>query len=745
MQFLSQPFLWALPLMALPVLIHFFSRKQRDVVRWAAMEFLLASNAPRRRFMKLKDLLLLLLRIAIICLIVFALARPIVSLGLIGSSGPRDVVLVLDNSMATARKNGSGTLFDLEVDQAAKVIRQLNSSDMVRVLLASPAPEWLTDSPQAADTGNQDALISRLRQLAPNEGAANMIEALQTAIKGQPAGKEATRFITVITDGLEHGWRADATAEWAAVSALAQRARPPAALRAVVAAGESGPVNNLAVEKLSAARAVAAVAQPVALTATIKNTGDLQSQAGSLAWSAGGQSIGLSAVPALEPGAETTVTLSQPFPNPGLVDISCQISGHDDLSLDDSARFLLNVTESAPILVVEGESHFDPLQSDSAYFLSALGWQASGETATKTAALASIFRPKLIHWQKLDTETLASYQCVVLANVPRLSEDTVQKLARFVNSGGGLWIALGDQTEIAAFNKLFFASGAGLSPVSLKQPVGDALDREKFTAATPPSAEHPATVLLADTHRLDIDRVRIFRRHQLDTGNDKSISVLLQAEGGSALAVEKNFGRGRVIVQAVPLNVSWSNLPLCQSFVVMVHEWLWYLTEAGMVRRNLQPGEPLQVSTTVDSGNGGASVDTPGSGVAQVVGHEEQGRMIFRYAKTLSPGQYRLKISGGAQPAEEFQVNRDPQESDFTPLTDKQLASLRDAGGVGFGPKPLLETRTERVAAPPKALASWLLFGLLAFMAVEAAFAFWLDRQRRYTGPGTPTIPAFHS
>jgi hypothetical protein len=34
---------------------------------------------------------------------------------------------------------------------------------------------------------------------------------------------------------------------------------------------------------------------------------------------------------------------------------------------------------------------------------------------------------------------------------------------------------------------------------------------------------------------------------------------------------------------------------------------------------------------------------------------------------------------------------------------------------------------------------------LLAFMAVEAAFAFWLDRQRRYTGPGTPTIPAFHS
>jgi hypothetical protein len=743
MQFLSQTFLWALPLMALPVLIHFFSRRQRDVVRWAAMEFLLAGNAPRRRFLKLKDLLLLLLRILIILLIVAALARPIVSMGWIGSSGPRDLVLVLDNSMATARKIPSGAVFDEEVDQAAKLIRQLNAADMVRVLLAAPSPEWLTDSPQAADAGSQDALISRLRQLTPSEGAADIPKAIQAAIKGQPAGKETARFITVISDGRAYGWRADAAAEWASISALAQRARPPAVLRAVLVAGDAGPVSNLAVEKLTAARAVAAVGQPVALTATVKNTGALQSQAGSLAWTAGGQSIGLSALPALDAGAETTVTLSQPFPNSGLVDISCQLTGRDDFSMDDSARFLLNVTESAPILVVEGESHFDPLQSDSAYLLSALGWQAGGDSTIKTGALASIFRPKLINYQKLDNENLASCQCVVLANAPILSPASVQKLARFVNSGGGLWIALGDQTEIAAFNNLFFASGAGLCPASLKPPVGDALDREKFTALSPPSADHPATALLADTHRLDIDRVRVFRRYQLDTGADKSISVLLRAEGGSAVAVEKTFGRGRVIILAVPLNVSWSNLPLCQSFVVMVHEWLWYLTESGMVRRNLLPGEPLQVSAAPDSGNGGATIDIPGGGVDRIIGREEQGRIIFRYARTLSPGQYRLTISGAAQPAEQFQVSRDPLESDFTPLTDQQIASIRDAGGVGFGPKPLSETRSERVAAPPKALASCLLSGLLAFMIAEAAYAFWLDRQRRYSGPGAPSAPAF--
>ena len=195
MDFLSQAFLWGLPLVGLPVLIHFFSRKQRDIVRWAAMEFLLASNAPRRRFLKWKDLILLmLLRILIVLLIIAALAQPMVSIGFIGSAGPRDVILVLDNSMSTARKVGSSTVFDLELDEAAKLIHQLNGADMVRVLLASPAPEWLTDAAQAADNGNQEALISRLRQLAPNQGAADMPKAVHAAIKVQSAGNERHPF-----------------------------------------------------------------------------------------------------------------------------------------------------------------------------------------------------------------------------------------------------------------------------------------------------------------------------------------------------------------------------------------------------------------------------------------------------------------------------------------------------------------------------------------------------------------------
>lgn len=209
MSFLTPAFLLGLPLVAIPVLIHFFSRRQRTPIRWGAMEFLLASATPRRRFLRLRDLLLLLLRIAIVLAIIGALSQPMLSSSWLGSAGPRNVILILDNSMSTARQLGSGTVFDRELDEAARLMQQLKGNDMLRVLLASPAPEWLGDTPVAGGSGSLRELEARLRQLKPNDGTAGMMECVQTAMQAEPAGKDVSRLITVVTDGQAHGWRAE--------------------------------------------------------------------------------------------------------------------------------------------------------------------------------------------------------------------------------------------------------------------------------------------------------------------------------------------------------------------------------------------------------------------------------------------------------------------------------------------------------------------------------------------------------
>jgi hypothetical protein len=112
---------------------------------------------------------------------------------------------------------------------------------------------------------------------------------------------------------------------------------------------------------------------------------------------------------------------------------------------------------------------------------------------------------------------------------------------------------------------------------------------------------------------------------------------------------------------------------------------------------------------------------------------EEEGRLVFRYLKTLIPGEYRLTVNGSTQGShtETFLVGRDPEESDLTPLSAEQTKTLAQAGGLEFGGDPLFQPAPQQVAAPPKALATWLLSALVLFMLFEIAVAFWMTHRRR--------------
>src|SRR5207249_11806369 len=139
----------------------------------------------------------------------------------------------------------------------------------------------------------------------------------------------------------------------------------------------------------------------------------------------------------------------------------------------------------------------------------------------------------------------------------------------------------------------FYRGGLGLAPMKLTQPIGDPNDHEKFFGVRAASEAHPATALLSDFQRLDLDRARIYRRHQFDPASGKDVYVLLQVQHVDPIVVERKLGRGRVLVQSIPLGVSWSTLPLCQAYVAMLHEWLWYASEPGLPKRNLAPGEAI--------------------------------------------------------------------------------------------------------------------------------------------------------
>src|SRR4051812_44614347 len=97
-------FWWGLPLLAVPIIIHLINMMRHRRVKWAAMEFLLASQKRHRTWIILKQLLLLLLRILAVAAIVLMVSQPLLrnNLGaMLGGTRTHHIVL-LDDSFSMA-------------------------------------------------------------------------------------------------------------------------------------------------------------------------------------------------------------------------------------------------------------------------------------------------------------------------------------------------------------------------------------------------------------------------------------------------------------------------------------------------------------------------------------------------------------------------------------------------------------------------------------------------------------------
>ena len=107
--FVNPWLLGGLALLASPVVIHLLNKRHYTVVHWAAMDFLLQADSRNRRRLRFEDIILLLLRMALLALVVFAVARPIVH-GL-GGAREDERIVVMDDSFSLEASEGTGSAF----------------------------------------------------------------------------------------------------------------------------------------------------------------------------------------------------------------------------------------------------------------------------------------------------------------------------------------------------------------------------------------------------------------------------------------------------------------------------------------------------------------------------------------------------------------------------------------------------------------------------------------------------------
>lgn len=107
MNFLQPAMLFALPLIALPILIHLINQNRYKTMPWGATMFLLKAKRMARGMARLRYLLLMLARMLAVAGLIFAVSRPMSGgwLGMTSSNSPEVTIVVLDRSVSMEEQN----------------------------------------------------------------------------------------------------------------------------------------------------------------------------------------------------------------------------------------------------------------------------------------------------------------------------------------------------------------------------------------------------------------------------------------------------------------------------------------------------------------------------------------------------------------------------------------------------------------------------------------------------------------
>ncbi|MEN8376624.1 MAG: VWA domain-containing protein, partial [Gemmatimonadota bacterium] len=179
---------------AVPILLHLLQRQQGRRVVFPAIRYLRLAEREHARRIRLRQLLLLLLRVAAVMALAFAAARPFLRGGQ-GEHRPTAVVVVLDNSLSASLVRGDRRLLDELKGLALAATDAAGPDDRFWVIRA--AEPWA-----AAPPGDARAAADLIRGVAPVPAGADLPAALERARGLLGAGADGrVGEIHLLTDG----------------------------------------------------------------------------------------------------------------------------------------------------------------------------------------------------------------------------------------------------------------------------------------------------------------------------------------------------------------------------------------------------------------------------------------------------------------------------------------------------------------------------------------------------------------
>jgi hypothetical protein len=724
MSFVHPLLLGGLLLVGVPVLIHLIMRQKPKRLPFPAFRFLLQKHRTNQTRLRLRHLLLLLLRMAVIAALCLALVRPALTGGVlpvIGGDRPVNAILLIDTSYSMEYTAAGKTRLDEAKRRAGELLDELPDGSKVAVLdSADVGGEWLTSAALARDR------VAGLKLRYANAALPRQIEqayrlfaeeerALENPAEARP------NVLYVFSDRTAGCWDAGAA------KALTQ---PPGVSAVFVDVGTDDPA-DLAIVEVKPEPATVRPGDMVRINVTVRATGaDYEAM---IACDVDGKPLGEPQSPKLQAGRAQVVQFAFPTAGPadagavktglaeGLHQVEVRLRNSDALPFDNVGFATFRVLEGRPVLVLVDDAN------------AAREW--------KDRLDACNFRPDLCAIADADHAEFSKYAAVWLVNVTQPDARLWDRLKDYVARGHRLAVVLGGakgEPKPAAYND---KAAAELLPARLEkvQQVRD--DTERFWAEFQGPGEqlrrHPILARFRQwksENNVDFfteegkPRVSKFWKVTPVEGQADVLTHYTDKDASPAL-LERVVGRGRVLMLTTaldPASKDWNQYFGLSSFgfslTSLMTEYLAGDTEDRPL--NFVTGQAVAVPlpdrflpTYTLTGPGVVGSD------ATLTRQPEQHELrIVRE----TPGNFSVLAldEGRAQRLAAFSMNPRADECQLDRVPAEQIEALLGEGSVlPIGRTTSLRDRLHERWSQPLELAPWLLIALLLFLAVESLLA----------------------
>ena len=675
--------LWGLALAGVPVLIHLINMFRHRRVQWAAMEFLLASQRKNRTRVILRQLLLLLMRMAAIAAVVLMLAQPRLEGrwgGLFGGGRTHHVVL-LDDSFSMSDRWADTSAFA----EAKAVIerigrdagRGLNPQTFTLLRFSRVGSDELGTRPdmleETVDSGFADRLREVLDQMDVSETAAGPIPVMEAVdrLTGNSAGR---RLVYLISDFRVRQWRTPGDLK----NRLLELQRRSARLRLVNCVDSARP--NLAITALDPGEGTRAAGVPLFMEVSVANFGLLPVDDVPVLLQADGTPRPAVKVGPIPPGESVRQRFAVQFPSAGEHRVVARLES-DPVAADNSRHAVIDFPADLPVLLIDSDAG----AADAGYLSAALS--PGGPVATG-------INPRIEKPRYLSLNELGQFRAIYLLNIERLDRSAIEALEEYIAAGGGVGMFLGPRSNAAFFNAELYRDGEGFFPLPLIGEEVLLVDRVR-KAPDLVVTEHPIFRVFSGSRNSFISTVAISRyfsvprRKEWPAEVDPTTRAIASLRNGDYLVLERDLGKGRVVVFLTTAAPEWNNWARNNpSFVVAMLDMQAFLSRKPQADESYLVGQPLALRLDPARYANQVRFETPRADALPVAVIDAvpdgNGQAAAGFTDTAASGIYRATLTrkDGTEEVRGFAYNVEGVEGDLNTVTSTELAAALE--GVGY-------------------------------------------------------------